>query len=163
MAMVTLPISKYRKKKYLPGIWKNWTAFTSEEAICSWIDEFLISEIESIEIRNSVYEFIKEFDGEKVLLTGCDQRLVEEFLKRKGYYDLFNSIIGSKVGKNGFKVVRHPYGKEKCNYLNETNYNVGIGNEYADVFYLLKCREAIAVNPDRQLRDAAINNSWRIL
>lgn len=142
---------------------KSWTACVKQEQKENIIDNFWERKINSVHINFSVLDKIKEFDGNTVIVTGSDQDLVYMFLKRKGLTDLIADVVGSKVGPSGIHISQHPYGKEKCKYLDSRAYKVGIANEAADIFYLSKCDEVYIVPGDQILENTAKIKKWKVI
>lgn len=163
LAAVSLPLNKVRQACFRPCLIKSWTAFRKENEKKDLIADFLSKEVGKIEFVPNVLEFVRSFDGRKILLTGSDEDLVIAFLKQTGNENLFDGVCGSKTAENGFYVVTHPFGYGKRPFLDETAFCVGIGNEYADRFFLEKCNEAYVSLPDKKLHDTAVKRDWREL
>ncbi len=140
---------------------KAWTAFLPCEKKTELIEWFWKQKISQIHINQGVLKKIKDFNGKVVILTGSDQQLVYEFLLRKGLINLIDKVIGNQVGKSGIRVIYHPYGREKCKFLDNSAYKVGIANEAADIFFLSGCDEAYIISGDPKLENAAKKNGWR--
>ena len=77
---------------------------------------------------------------------------------------MFDEIIGCEVFGCGYFVKSHPYGKDKVKRIKETDgMRTGLGNEYADRFFLRYCERAVAVAPDPELRAYAGKEGWEII
>ena len=52
--------------------------------------------------------------------------------------------------------------KNKVKYIDTSVFSIGMGNEYADFFFLRKCSRPVAVYPDGRLRAVAKQQHWEI-
>ena len=146
VSLFTLPINIIRNKFYYPSIFKSWT-YVLKNKFEDYKEEFFKHNI--IHFNDKVISLINSLDADEViLLTGSYQDLATELLENKGI-TLFNEVIGTKTEKNYFKISRHPYGKGKVKYVNQSNYNIGIANEYSDHFYLDLCNEKYYINLEK--------------
>lgn len=162
LAVFTFPINKLRMRMNEPNLFKAWSAFMPEQICTKLINEFIDYKAKDIKPRKAVLMFVKNFEGRKILLTGSNTELVKKYLVYQHLDGLFDLIIGSQTEKNGFYVKEHPFGKSKLKYITE-GYCVGIGNEFADRFFLYKCNKAYVIEPDKRLLNLAIQNNWTIL
>lgn len=163
-AFITIPINSIRKAFGYGDVIKAWSVFKTEKEILDYFDSFL-QNFCTVSINNSVLDkllFLKDNGYKMVLLTASNEILVDMFLKKTQYDDLFDSIIGSSLKSNKFFVDRSPFGKDKCQYVNG-DYTVGIANEYADRFYLLKCDKVYINSKDKRLLKIVSNNNWEVI
>lgn len=163
LAVISLPINLLRKKMDKGNLFSAWSAFLSINKYNQLIDDFLEMEAGKITLRSEVLEYIKNFNGKKVLLTGSRLDLVKKYLLYYRQQDLFDEIIGTQTEKKGFVIKIHPYGKEKVKYIRKYDNIVGIGNEYVDRYFLQLCKEVIVVNPDDKLEQVARKNNWKLI
>jgi len=135
--LINLPLNKL----CLPSVIKSWTYVLKQE-ISHYIDLFLKENNRKLKIKKETISLIKEISHDKsVLLTGSYQELVERFLEYNNI-KCFDKIIGAQVKLPLYLFIKkHPYGKEKCKYVDRTNYNIGIADNYSDHFYLDMCNE----------------------
>ncbi len=162
-AAFTVPVNAFRRRFFLPHPFKSWTAFRSASEKRELISRFLENEGANISFAPNVLRFVEDFKGKKVLLTGSDEDLAAAFLKFTERSDLFDEVCGSKTAPNGFAVIRHPFGRGKLPFIDAKAASVGIGNEYADRFFLEKCSKAYVAAPDGRLRVTAVKSGWKEL
>lgn len=165
LAAFSIPFNRLRKKTWHGDILKSWPAFRKSGEIDGLIDSFLKQPGASICINKAVMRMLQEYTqkGFKiVLLTASFERLVIKFLKYKNINNVFDEVIGSQMSESHIVVKQMPYGKDKCNYILEAN-TVGIANEYADRFYLMKCDQAAVYTKDERLLELAKAKGWEII
>lgn len=163
LAVISLPINLLRKKIGKGNLFSAWSAFLSVNKYNQLIHDFLEMEAKKITLNSEVLDYIKDFNGKKVLLTGSRLDLVKKYLLYYNQQDLFDEIIGTQTDRRGFIIKIHPYGKEKMKYIRKYNNTVGIGNEYADRYFLKLCKEVIVVNPDDKLEQITKKNNWKLI
>lgn len=163
VSFLSVPINYIRKRRFKKSLMKSWTLKKSGYLLEKHILEFLEEQSKNLVLRQEILILLMEFQQkyELVLLTGSQEELVKVFLKYKGIDKLFDKVIGSKVSKSGIIVKEHPYGKDKCKYINNSVKTIGIANEYADSFYLKKCDEVYIVQDDKKLVKLAEQLGWR--
>jgi len=161
-AVITFFINFIRKKLFRGGVLKSWSAFITEKKRSIWIDEFLRQD-KKLSLNEQAINYIKNIDAHKIVLTGSETALVEDYLEKVGLNKEFKHVCGSVTGKKGFRIMRHPYGKDKCKYLDINAYKIGIANEWADHFYLEKCDEVVVVSPEKKLELFAKEKGWQVL
>ena len=161
LALVSIPTNRLCKFFGGHDIVRAWSAFNPYPKNEKLISDFLNDE-QYIHFNQSVIELIESYDGNKLLLTGSNQKLAEGILSKYKLSCLFDNVIGSSTKDNGFIVERHPYGKAKVKLL-PTACEIGIGNEYNDRFFLQYCQTAYVVNPDPKLLKLAIAHNWNII
>ena len=105
---------------------------------------------------------MKGFDGEKLLLTGSDERMVRGLLCKFGLEGLFDAVIGAKVSTHGLRLLRHPYGKDKLRQI-PRHCAVGIGDSVPDRHFLMQCDRAYTVARRPEMVALAKQNGWHIL
>ena len=146
------------------GSWfKAWSAFRSIEEQKSLFEEFSKNIEKNISINNKVLNIVKNFKGEKILLTGCYEPLANHVLNKLNIKYLFNSVIGTKIGYLNYFVRYHPFGKDKVKYIKNNSYVVGIGNSWSDRFFLSACNEAYIISGSKKLEKIATKNKWQLI
>lgn len=166
LAMISLPTNWIRRQKNYGSKYKSWTFGKNEEERKLLYSEFFSKCPNCIRFRVNVLELLKKYkdDNNKIILmTGSYIELVRFFLERENVTPLFDEVIACEVKKNGFCISQHPYGKDKCIFLDLSEPIIGIANEYADRFYLELCSEAYVVGEDKKLKEVAYKNNWRYL
>ncbi len=161
LAALTLPVNRLSRAFGGNDVLRAWSVFRSERETAELMDAFLREENE-IRLNQEVAELARGFPGRRILMTGSDRRLVEKLLVKLGAAELFHVVEGAETGKNGFVLKRHPYGKSKRKLL-PPDCELGIGNEYADRFFLRACGRAFVVDPKENLRELAMREGWTIL
>lgn len=142
---------------------KAWSIGLTEQEKSDLIGSFWDKHMEGIHVNSKVLKTAEDFDGKRIILTGSDRQLVYDFLRRKGIADSIDDVIGAKTAAAGFKVLQHPYGRDKCLFLDPSVYKAGIGNEAADIFFLSQCDQAYIVPGDPVLENIAAKNGWRVI
>lgn len=144
VSLFTLPINMLRNKLGYPSIFKSWT-YVLRGHIEEYINAFIQNEAaKTIHMREDVWQMLSGGD-EIVLLSGCYKDLLIaylEYIKRKS---VFTEIIGCEMEANQVRVKIHPYGRSKCQFVNQGKYNIGVANERVDHFYMDMCNEQIYV------------------
>jgi len=165
LSCISIPVNLIRKKQFRGGMLKSWPVGMTDGKMAQLLSEFYTDVNSQIHINNKVYNLllnlISEYD--LVLLTGSQENLVKSYLNHVSCKDMFTDIIGSRVKSNGFILVRHPYGKDKCKYINNTKKTIGIANEFADLFYLNICDKVYIVPGDKNLTKLAKEKEWEII
>lgn len=163
LAAITIPLNYIRKKMHRSNLIKSWTFGRTQDEIDQLCKEFLDEMAGTIILRQPIWDILYKYknSGDKlVIITGSMTELVRSFLCKKNKLDLFDDIIGSKMFCFGFICKRHPYGKDKCLYINKSVQSVGIANEYADVYYLNLCKHVYYTGNDYNLDIVAKKNGW---
>lgn len=163
LAMISVPFNYLRRKRNHSSCFKSWTFKRTEEEKRRMFNDFLEEVEKTITVNEKTEAFLneKKSEGYKlILLTGSYEMLVKRFLEKRNIA-LFDEVIGCTVGKSGFFVERHPYGHNKCDFIDMSKYRIGIANEFADRFYLEKCNEAFVVGDDEKLLNIAEEKKWR--
>jgi len=159
LALFTIPINKVFKIFHLGGVLKSWTFDKSPQQLNKFYEEFMNTS--KINLNKNVLDFVRCYQGKKVLLTGCHQSLVNFFLKKYKIDNTFDEVIGSITKCNGLVIKRHPFGKSKLNFINAPD--VGIGNSIFDRYFLEECKVSYVVNPDKELATYADKYGWKEL
>ena len=162
LAIISIPVGIIRKKQFKASLFKSWSVGMSREKKQKLIEEFCLTSAEEIHLNSKVLtklEYLRNFYN-IVILTGSDEDLVLNYLRYKKIECLFSNIIAAKMSKNGFFVQQHPYGKEKCKFIDTTSKTVGIANEFADSFFLKMCDRVFVVNGDVKLMALAKEEKW---
>jgi phosphoserine phosphatase len=160
------PINLLCSKLERRSIVKVWSAGRDAADLDRLFDGFLDDEAPRIEVNERVRDFVRSFGGRKTLLTGCYQPLAEKWLRLTDNRALFDEVVGSETDWGQFLVSRHPHGRGKVGLLPARDRGVeltGIGNEYADRFFLRLCDHAYIVPGDRLLERLATREGWKTL
>lgn len=163
IAGIALVINAVRRLLGHGNIIKAWTFRLSDINKKELVNQFWDEYGEQINLNMSVISYLYSFDGEIVVLTGSDEILVEEFLKRADLLNNVHHVIGAQMGKEGLVVKRHPYGKDKCNYIEKADYILGIANEPVDQYFLSMCNEALIVKGSKKLERIAKEKNWSVI
>ena len=162
-AAITLPLNTLTRCFGRRDLFRAWSLFRTSIQLDDLIDQFLKQDIK-IELRKSVLDLIDKFEGDVVLITGCNERLASKYLYSLGIIEKFKAIHGSSTIGSGFLLKHHPYGKSKLNYLGAyTQPFFSIGDSYADRYLFFQSSFAIVVQPSNKLRILARKMSWIIL
>ena len=161
LAALSVPVNRISRCLGGNDLLRAWSAFRTERETQELFLRFL-TENDEIKLNESVLHQVEQHAGRKMLLTGSNQRLVEGLLGKLGLQGVFDVIIGARTAKCGYIVACHPYGRSKNRYL-DGSCLVGIGNEYADRFFLSRCTTAYVVHPDKKLERLAREKGWIIL
>ena len=145
-----------------PRLVRAWCAFHSPARQQSLIEDFLQNGAGELKVDPAVLEVVKGFDGEKLLLTGSDERMVRGLLYKFGLEGLFDAVIGAKVSAHGLRLLRHPYGKDKLRQI-PRHCAVGIGDSVPDRHFLMQCDRAYTVARRPEMVALAKQNGWQIL
>ncbi len=156
---VFTPINLLRKYFNKGSVVKVWTLFRTEEEQRKIFNDFLGNFRPTI--NYDVINILDSYNGSKLLLSGCYELLLYEFLYMHKISNKFNSVIGAKTASIGFFITRHPYGRAKTDFFESGD--VGIGNEFADHFFLTKCRKVYIKSPDDKLTNMANDLGWKII
>ncbi|MEG9357992.1 hypothetical protein H3C22_13555 [Vibrio cholerae] len=159
MGIIFTPINLLRKTFDRGSLVKVWTLFRTENEQKKLFNEFL--EFYKPTINSDVISILDSYSGTKLLLSGCYELLLYEFLCAHKITDKFNIIIGAKTVSFGFFISQHPYGHSKNEFFDFAD--VGIGNEFADRYFLSKCRNVYLKNPDEKLTRMANKFGWIII
>lgn len=144
VSLLTLPINMLRNKLGYPSIFKSWT-YVLRGHIDEYINAFIQNEAaKTIHLREDVWQMLKRED-EIVLLSGCYKDLLIAYLEYIKRMSVFAEIIGCETEANQVRVKIHPYGRGKCQFVNQGKYNVGVANEKVDHYYMDMCNEQIYV------------------
>ncbi len=163
LALLTIPVNGLRRLVGKGNLMKSWSCGKSRHQVNQLIEAFLEENIQNIEEIQTTLDFVQNFEGKRLLLTGSYEPLVKRYLEKKEIFHIFDKIVGSDISKNGFKVVKHPFGVHKKQYVKTDWNSVGIGNEHYDRYFLEKCSQAYVVNPDQKLYALAVRNGWKEL
>jgi len=139
------------------SLFKAWTVGKDKSCMNEMFAAFF--EQSNIQINQSVFNFVSDFEGSRILLTGCLEELAIAFLKHNNLDHVFNKIIGAKTTCNGFFLQRHPFGRSKLKFISSPD--VGIGNSKLDRYFLSECKNPIITNPDKELELYAEKYGWR--
>ncbi len=159
LAGFSLPINIILKKLHLRNLLKAWTFKKNEKELFQLFHDFFKKS--DIQVNQKIADYVVDFEGEKVLLTGCYEPLAMAYLKYSNYESIFDKVIGAKTTCNGFVLKRHPFGRSKLNFINRPS--VGIGNSIYDRYFLEKCEIPLIFNPDENLIAHAKKLGWREL
>jgi phosphoserine phosphatase len=162
-AIITIPVNRLMRVFGNRDLFRAWSLFRSNKQLDTLIEQFLMQE-RKVELRKSVLDLIDEFEGDVVLITGCNEHLATKFLYALGIFEKFKTIHGSSTFGSGFLLKHHPYGKSKVKYLDAyTQPFFSIGDSYADRYLFFQSSFAIVVQPSNRLRILARKMSWTIL
>tara|TARA_Y100000768_G_scaffold386286_2_gene374330 strand:+ start:1559 stop:2179 length:621 start_codon:yes stop_codon:yes gene_type:complete len=143
------------------GEWlKTWTLFLSNEQQNKIFEQFFFDFKNKQLINQNVIEIIRNFKGNKILLTGCYEPLAVFFLKKLKIDYMFDDIIGSRVGAFNFFVDQHPFGKDKVKFLSNYICSIGLGDSFIDNYFLKHCEKIYVVGDNQKLISYAIKNGW---
>lgn len=147
------------------NIIKAWTFQRDLDEISNLIDEFLTDNCTKMKVNQSVVNLLHDLSKEHeiVILTGSYQLLVQNYLKQSNFGNVVDRVIGTITGKHGFIVLRHPYGKNKCKYIQHNRQTVGIANEVVDQFYLQLCSDAKMVCDDSEVARLCKQRKWEMI
>jgi hypothetical protein len=106
---------------------------------------------------------ISDVDREnfRVLITGCHEELAKMFLQRRGIND-FDEIIGMRL-RNSFLISMHPYGRTKTKLSKQYEPYIGVGDSWADRYFLKRATSAVVVDRDSRLVDLARQRGWNVV
>lgn len=165
LAVISIPVSMFRKKQFKSSLFKSWSVGMSLEKKDILVNQFLQTKKATLNLNIEVLNYLKKVkDGyDIVILTGSDELLVRSYLEYKKIDKLFTKIIATKTTKSGFFIKQHPYGKDKCKFIDTSKKTIGIANEFADSFYLEMCDKAFIVKGDTKLMSLAKKRKWEII
>lgn len=135
--------------------------------------------LSDVDRRSSFVDFLLEFDDQiivnhevmnllhgsrenfRVLITGCHEELAKMFLQRRGIND-FDEIIGMRL-RNSFLISMHPYGRTKTKLSKQYEPYIGVGDSWADRYFLKRATSAVVVDRDSRLVDLARQRGWNVV
>ena len=135
--------------------------------------------LSDVERRSLFVDFLSEFDDQivvnpelmnllhgsrenfRVLMTGCHEELAKMFLLRRGIND-FDEIIGMRL-RNSFLVSMHPYGRTKTKLSKKYVPYIGIGDSWADRYFLKRATSAVVVDRDSRLVAFGRQRGWKVV
>lgn len=145
------------------NIMKAWTLGMNSQQKEKLLNEFIRDKGRKIHLNIAVVQFVKSFEGKRVLLSGSDVDLLRTYLKSISLIEEFDEIYGCEMAENGIRVLRHPYGKTKVQYVDQNAMTVGIANEIADQYYLKNCKKVYVIKGDSRLERLAYKNKWSLI
>lgn len=165
LAVISIPVSMFRKKQFKSSLFKSWSAGMSLEQKETLVNQFLQTKKAALNLNIEVLNYLKTVKDcyDIVILTGSDELLVKSYLRFKKIDTLFTEIIATKTSKSGFFIKQHPYGKDKCKFIDTGKKTIGIANEFADSFYLEMCDKVFIVKGDARLMSLAEKRKWEII
>lgn len=165
LAVISIPVSMFRKKQFKSALFKSWSAGMSLEKKQKLISQFLQAKGSLLTLNVQVLACLNMVNNhyDIVILTGSDELLVKSYLRFKKIDTLFTEIIATKTSKSGFFIKQHPYGKDKCKFIDTGKKTIGIANEFADSFYLEMCDKVFIVKGDARLMSLAEKRKWEII
>ena len=169
VAAITLPVNALQKIRWRGNRIKSWSIGMTDEKFNALFRSFFQERADRLLPNRKVVALLESMHGKgkNVILTGSDERLIERYLMASGMHRYVDRVIGGRVGPKGFVVSRHPYGRDKCGFIQIGGMTIGIANEYADRFYLELCTEAYVVDNecshDWNLLELAAKNKWRVI
>jgi phosphoserine phosphatase len=135
--------------------------------------------LSDLERRSLFVEFLSEFDDQivindevlnllrsssenlRILITGCHEELARTFLQRRGINE-FDEIIGMRL-RNTFLISIHPYARTKTKLSEKYEPYVGIGDSWADRYFLKRATSAVVVDSDLRLVELARQKGWKVI
>ena len=139
-----------------------WSFGLSDAQRRTLFDEFLDEFDHQIVLNNDVLNLIgNSVENTCVLLTGCHEELAKTFLQRHGI-NKFDEIIGMRL-RNSFLISCHPYARTKTKFSNQYIPFIGVGDSWADRFFLAKATNAFVINKDKKLLKLANKRGWKVL
>ena len=92
------------------GTWlKAWPACRSLQEQKLLFEQFSTKILKNISLNNDVLEIVNNFNGRKILVTGCYDLLANHMLEDLNVQGVFDEIYGTEMGVLNFFVKRHPY------------------------------------------------------
>lgn len=135
--------------------------------------------LSDIERRSLFVDFLSEFDDQivvnnevlnilqgsrenfRVLMTGCNEELAKMFLQRRGIND-FDEVIGMRL-RNSFLISLHPYARTKTKLSRKYKPYIGVGDSWADRYFLKGAASAVVVDSDSRLVELARQKGWKVI
>ena len=111
-------------------------------------------------INYKVLEIIRNFNGNKILLTGCYEPLASFYLEKLNIKSIFDKVIGCRVGMFNFFIKYHPYGRDKVKFLDGHSCSIGLGDSFSDNYFLNHCEKVYIVGDNKKLIRYATKNNW---
>jgi phosphoserine phosphatase len=162
-AIISIPVNKLMRSFGNRDMFRAWSLSRSHNQLDILIEQFLLQD-RKVKLRKSVLDLIDNFEGDVVLITGCNERLASKYLYSLGIFEKFKAIHGSSTIGSGFILKHHPYGKSKLKYLDAyTQPFFSIGDSYADRYLFFQSSFAMVVQPSKKLRTLARKMSWTVL
>lgn len=163
LAVLGLAMNSPRRMIGKENIMKSWTYGMNSLQKEKLLNEFIRDKGRKIHLNTDVVQFVKSFEGKRVLLSGSDVDLLRTYLKSISLIEEFDEICGCEMAENGIRISKHPYGKSKVQYVDQNATTVGIANEIADKYYLKKCKKVYVIKGDSKLERLAYKNKWSLI
>ena len=139
---------------------KTWTLHLHEQEQKKMFEHFFSEYIKNDLINYKVLELIKDFNGNKILLTGCYEPLASFYLEKLNIKSVFDKVIGCRMGMFNFFINHHPYGRDKVKFLYGHSCSIGLGDSFSDNYFLNHCQKVYIVGDNKKLIDYAFKNNW---
>lgn len=120
------------------------------ELITREATSFVALAIHDVEINAPLLDFISNYEGNRILLTGSLETLVLEFLNQR-QIDCFDRVIGQTHGHRGWFLNPTPFGRCKPHFV-EFSIDVAIANARTDRHLLSRAKYRYLVLPNAQSR-----------
>lgn len=156
-ACISYPVNTIKRHFDRGNALRSWSIGITEQDFPHIVEKFLSSSYAPV-VNENVLDVVQSYACKKILLTGSDERLVKAFLAEHHLDNIFDNIIGQKG--TSFTISQHPYGKDKLKFLPHASNLIGLGNEFADRYFLEKCHTVYIVQPDSKLKEFSQGKDW---
>jgi len=155
------PLNELCRRCGYGQIVQSWSTGLSVDAQMSAMHSFLDEECGSIVVNEHLLSILRLTEARsKIVLTGCNQILVQAFLETRGIRD-FDAVIGLTTRGNIW-VIQHPYSRSKVSIAKKYHPYVAVGDSWSDRHLLNQATESIVIDGDRRLRLLAEAKAWKV-